>query len=104
MKKRPTAEEVTSDVIEGWKREFDKVVKFTTEDGKVGFFRNPDLQAVDASASIAATNPVKSNQLLAKACFLGGDEEITTESKYILGLGRHLQSLVVRVEGELSTL
>lgn len=102
--KKPSATEVTPDLIEQWKKQFSKVVKYSTEDGKVAYFKNPDLTTIDAAASMVQSNPIKSNILIARNCFLGGDEEIITEEKYIFGLGNHLRELVVKVEGELSEL
>lgn len=95
--------EITKEVIDGWKNQYEKVVKYATEDGKVAYFRNPDLKTADAAAAIASTSPIKS-MIIAKNCFLGGDEEVITDEKYIFGLGNHLRALIVKVEGELSEL
>lgn len=99
-----SAVEITPEIIEGWKKQYEKVVRYTTEDGKVAYFKNPDLKTCDAAASIASSNPIKSNVLIAKNCFLGGDEDIVNSEKYIFGLGNHLKNLIVKVEGELSEL
>lgn len=104
MARKPTAAEVTTEIIAGWKKAHAKIVQYKTEDGKIAFFKNPDLTTVDAASAVAASNPMKSNVILAKACFLGGDEEVVTEDKYIFGLGNHLRQLIVKVEGELSEL
>lgn len=101
--KKPTAAEVTSETIQQWKNQYGRIVKYTAEE-KVAYFKEPDLTVMDASAAIGATNPIKSNLLIAKACFLGGDEVIITDQKYFLGLSNHLRSLITKVEGELSEL
>jgi hypothetical protein len=103
-KKYSTAAEITDEIISKWKSEHAKVVRYKTEDGKTAYFKNPDLTTVDAASALANSNPMKSNLLLAKACFLGGDQEIITEDKYLFGLGNHLKALIVKVEGELSEL
>ena len=104
MNKKPTAAEVTADIISSWKSQYGKVVRYKADDGKTAYFKSPDIATMDAAAALAKTNPVKSNVLVAKACFIGGDEEVVTEDKYIFGLGNHLQALIQRVEGELSEL
>ncbi|HYH16112.1 MAG TPA: hypothetical protein VD794_12875 [Flavisolibacter sp.] len=104
MTTKPKASEVNQSVIEGWKSQYDQVMKYVAGDGKVAYFKNPDMASLDAASAIANTNPIKSNLILAKACFIGGDEEIISQDKYILGLSNHLKSMIVKIEGELSTL
>lgn len=95
--------EVTPEVIKSWKSEYGKVMKYEAE-GKVAYFREPDIKTLDASAAMATTNPIRSNEIMAKACFLGGDEDIITEQKYFLGFMDHLKKLINKVEGEFSEL
>jgi hypothetical protein len=100
-----TAEQITQEVIENWKKEHKKIFKYVTEDKqKTAYFKNPDVSAIEASSVIASTKPMQSNKLLAKACFLGGDTDVFEEPKYLLGLGKKLQGLVEVVEGELEEL
>lgn len=101
---KPKTSEINQDVIDKWKSEHGKIMKWSTEDGKVAYFKSPDIAALDASASLGSTNPIKSNNMLAKACFLGGDEEVVTETKYITGINKHLAQLIEKVEGEFSQL
>lgn len=95
---------VTPEVIKAWKTEHGAIYSFKTTDNKIAYFREPDLVTLDAAGSMAATNPLRSNEVIAKYCFLGGDEEIITEKKYLLGLYDHLKKLINKVEGEFSEL
>ncbi len=100
-----TAEQITQEVIDGWKKTHDKIFKYQTEDKqKTAYFKNPDMSTIEASSVIASTKPMQSNKVLAKACFLGGDTDVFEEPKYMLGLGKKLQKLVEVVEGELEEL
>lgn len=102
--KKPTAAEVTAETIKAWKEQYPKVVRYKAEDGKEAYFRSPDLTMMDAAAVLGKTNPFKSNLMIAKACFLGGDEEVINDEKYFFGLNKHIALLVASVEGELSEL
>jgi hypothetical protein len=95
---------VTSEVIKNWKEQYDKVLKYETKDGRVAYFKEPDISTLDASAALAQTNPVKSNVVIAKDCFIGGDESVINDKKCLLGLMDKLKSLIVKVEGEFSEL
>lgn len=92
--------DVTPEVIKAWKQEYGTILKYKTVDEKVGYFREPDISTLDASAAMAATNPIRSNEIIAKYCFIGGDESIITEKKYLLGLMDKLKKLINKVEGE----
>jgi len=103
-KKKPALSEITDEIIAGWKST-NTVFKWKATDGKVGYFKNPGIAEIEASSALATTGkPIQSNKVLAKACFLGGDECIIEEEKYLFGLGKKLQQLIVSVEGELEEL
>lgn len=102
--KKPTATEVTQAVIDGWKEKHGKVTRYKAHD-KVAYFRTPTRKEAEAASVLAQDKkPVQSNEMLAKACFLGGDEEIIKEDKYFFGLSTHLQNLIDTVAGELTEL
>ncbi len=104
-KQKLTLAEVTDEVIKGWKEQYGKITKWKTADGKVVFFRSPDRSEIAAAQTVARDeNGVASNQVLAKATALGGDVEILTQDKYLIGLGKHLQKIIETVEGELEEL
>jgi hypothetical protein len=102
---KPTAAEVTAEIIAEWKQKHGKVTKYATTDGKVVYFRTPSRPEVSAASSAAKEKDgITSNEVLAKACALGGDVEICTQNKYLFGLGKHLESIIESVEGEMTEL
>lgn len=102
---KPTIEQITPEMIAGWKAEHGSVFKYQSEDGKAAFFRAPKRIEMEAATSLAtAGKPIQSNTMLAKATFLGGDECIVSEDSYFFGLSIHLQKTIKKVEGELTEL
>lgn len=103
--KKPTAAEVTVQVIDGWKKEHGKIFKFVSTDGKTGYFKTPDMVTMEACINLANTGkPIQSNKMLAEACFVGGDAEVYEVQENLLGLGDKLKVLIQKVEGELTEL
>lgn len=102
---KPTAQEVTPELIAKWKEQFGKVTKWSSKDGKVLFFRTPTRAEISAAQKVAQEkDAISSNQVLAKAACLGGDVEILEQDKYLIGMGTHLKLIVDTVEGELQEL
>ena len=104
MSKKISKENIDEAQIAKWKDAFSGVYKYASSDGKVAYFRTPERSEIEAANSVAATKPLESNAILAKATFLGGDEEIITVDKYFFGLSGHLKNIIKRVEGELTEL
>ena len=104
MAKKIALKEVTPEMIEAWKGTHGFVFKYETEDKKYGgIFRSPTREEMAAAQAIA-DKPLKSNELLAKATLLAGDEELITRDEYFYGLGEKLKGIVKKVEGELTEL
>ena len=103
-KTKLTLAEVTAEVISAWKAEHGKVSMYVAADGKTDYFKSPDMQAIEASMVLASTKPLQSNLVLAKAAFLGGDVEVFEDPQHLYGLGKHLNALIVKIEGELTEL
>jgi hypothetical protein len=94
-------EDVKESHIADWKKQYTGVFVYNTKDGqKKAWFRNPTRAEMAASQAVV-NNGLDSNEVLAKACFLAGDEEVCTEDKYLIGLSKHLEKVIVKVEGEL---
>ncbi len=104
MSKKVLPGEVTPEVIAKWKEEFEAVFCYKTADGKVAYFRSPERKEIEAANSVGSSKPIESNAILAKAVFLGGDEEILTVNKYFFGFSEHLKTVIKKVEGELTEL
>jgi hypothetical protein len=102
---KPTAAQVTPEVIKEWKEKHGKVTKYATVDGKIVYFRSPSRAEVAATqAANQDSDGITSNEVLAKATALGGDLEILTQDKYLMGLGKHLKKIFETVEGEATEL
>lgn len=95
-------EAVDDKMVKSWKDKYDGVFAYATKDGsKKAWFRNPDRSEIAASQAMATKSGMDSNEVLAKACFLAGDEEVCSEDKYLYGLSAHLDKVIIKVEGEL---
>ena len=98
---KPTNDQITPEVIAGWKNQFGKITKYKTADGKVAYFRSPERAEIAAAeAARQDSEGVTSNEVLCKAMVLGGDIEICSQNKYLLGLGKHIAKMLEKVEGE----
>lgn len=102
--KKLTAAECTPAVIKEWKEKHGSIFCYTASDGKKAYFRTPTRQEIEAANSVGANKPIQSNEILAKAVFMGGDEEILTVDKYFFGFSAQLKTLIQTVEGELAEL
>lgn len=95
---------VNDQVIQDWKFKHGTIFRFESEDGKVGYFKKPDRKIMDVVSAIAKSNPVKSNELLATNCILGGDAELVEKDEYFYGLSAKLNALIKVKQGELTEL
>lgn len=96
------SKKVTKENIEAWKKKHGAIFKYTTDDGKEAYFRKPDRKIAGYAGTIS--DPVASNEALAKNCFLGGDHEVISDDEYFFGLSQHLKGLVKVKMGELKEL
>jgi len=104
MAKKIALSEVTPEMIAGWKKEHGFVFKYQSADGVYSaFFRSPSRNEIEAAQTLAA-KPLQSNEMLAKASFLAGDEDLILKDQYFYGLGEKLKGIVKKVEGELTEL
>lgn len=86
------AADVTEQMIAEWKQKFGGVFKHETQDGKVAYFKMPDRKILGMS-TIAPDN-VASNEIIARNCFLAGDEIIIDDDAYFFGLCVELPKFV----------
>lgn len=87
--------------VEALKQKYGNIFRYTTSDGKVAYFKSPNLTILDYCKTVSNGSNVKFNKLLAENCFVEGDKEIITEEKYLLGLFEFLPSIIDFVTGEL---
>lgn len=96
------AKDVTQEVINSWKAEYEDVFKIIVED-KVGYFRTP-TRAVYSYASTAGTkDAMRFNEAILKGCFLGGDQELLNE-KNLITMGKHVIKILNIKESSLEKL
>lgn len=95
---KPTAAEVTDEMVAAWKEKYGKVFYYEATDGKKAWFRRPDRKI--AGLSSTAPDAVAGNDILARNCFLGGDECIINEDEYFFGLSSHLPKFLSATLGE----
>jgi len=95
---------ITDDVIADLKLKHKKIFKYDTEDGRSLIFRNPTIAELEASSVLAASKPMQSNKVIAKACAVAGDDSIIDDDATFLGLSAKLKDIIVRVQGELTEL
>lgn len=73
------------------------------ETAKRCYLRKPTRQELGYAMTMTS-NPLKSDEILLKNCWLGGDMEIQTDDEYFLGARLYLGNLVNKKEAELKKL
>lgn len=85
--------DITQEQIEKWKEQYDAVFRIgPTEQGFVGYARNATRQEMSFVSAIK--DPIKFNEALLKACWLGGDKEIMEKDSIFMGLAGQIQLLM----------
>lgn len=96
--------EFTKEQIKGYKTKHGKVFRYKSKDGKSCILKAPDLEVIDACRVIANGSSVKFDKAMVDNCWIDGDEDIRTVSKYQLGLFDWLGGIIEKVDGELEEL
>jgi hypothetical protein len=92
--------EVTQEQIAIWKKEYGDVHKITV-DGHVAYLKKPDRKTLSFASSVGTSDPLKFNEILLNACWLGGDEAIKKDDSLFLSAGQVLGKLIEVKEAEL---
>lgn len=95
--------EETPEQIQEWKQKYANIYAVIV-DGHIGYLRKPTRQEVSYSATVSQTNPMKSNEVLLSACWLGGSEAIKTDDELFFGASAKLAELVNVKDAELVNL
>lgn len=93
--------------IEAWKRQYRKVYAIEVEDGDevhVGFFKRPTIEVMAAVTKIAKTDEVKSGTTLFDGCWLGGSEQLRTDSVLFIAAMTQLNKLMEGTTSRLKNL
>jgi len=91
---------ITKQQIEEWKKTHGDIFKLSIEEFE-GFFKRPSRKSVGYASVAGKTNPIKFNEVLAKECWLGGDDVILTRDDLFLSIGAQLAELIGAKEAEL---
>lgn len=101
MSENKETAKVTKEQIAEWKKEFGKIYKYKTKDGKECYLKCPTRKIIAAANVYAGNDIILQRDTVSKNCFLGGDNSIVNEDKYLYDLSNHLDSMIDMVEGEL---
>jgi len=91
----------TQEDIDNWKKKYSIVYVVKLEDKKC-FVRKPSRK--DIAYSSKATDFVKGKEVIAEACFLGGDECFLKDDDYFFSLSKRLDELTTIKEAEIEKL
>lgn len=104
--------QATQEQIDNWKQavkekygETSKVFFYSTEDGRICYFRSVDRSTYSVAASkIASAGIAKFNETLVDMTWLGGDESIKKQNGSYFGLIDHIEEMMAKVKGTLGEL
>ena len=82
-------EKLTKEQVETLKKKHGEVFEIEVED-KVCYLKKPTRKVL----SLAATDPMKYNEVILANCWVDGDEEIKTDDAYFLGVSGVLAELI----------
>lgn len=81
-----------------------KIFSYTTEDGKIAYFRKPNRNDIAAAAVFASGDQLGYRGTLAESCFVAGDRAILEADKYFLAIQQKVEQMIEIVDGELKEL
>ncbi|MDR1897526.1 MAG: hypothetical protein LBR10_12125 [Prevotellaceae bacterium] len=97
--------EIDKEQIAQWKKEHGDVYRITDEDkSKACYLKQPSRKTMSYAATFAASNPVRSNEVLLEGMWLGGDEDFKTDDRLFFGITPKLQEIAKSAEVELEKL
>lgn len=95
--------EVTKAQIAEWKEKHGDIYKLAVED-KVCYLKEPDRKTLSYATTVGQKDPMKFNEIMLNACWLGGDEIIKTKDSYFLSASTKLAELIQVKEATLEKL
>lgn len=95
--------QATPEQIAEWKKKH--LILFALKvGGHIGYIRKPTRPEISYAQTVAQTNPLKSNEVLLNAVWVGGSDEIKTNDELFFGVCNVLEGIVKVQEAELSNL
>jgi hypothetical protein len=95
--------EVTKEQIAEWKAKHGEISKISV-DGKSCYLKQPNRKDMGYAAMAGKENPIKFNEVILNACWLGGDEEIRTNDMLFMSASSQIASLIELKEATLEKL
>jgi hypothetical protein len=95
--------QATAEQIAKWKEEHGQVFKYEADD-KVCYLRTVDRNTYTLAVSKISTSPAKFSEIIVKAIWLGGDDEIKDNDQYYFGLIDFIEDLMAKKKGTLTAL
>ena len=95
---------VTEDQINQWKRKHRKVIRIEVPDGDdlhVGYFHRPSIDTMAAVSKQTKDSEIRGAETLFKNCWLGGSEDMATDSVLFFSA---VEQLNIAFEGSKGTL
>jgi hypothetical protein len=95
-----TVNQVTAEQIAIWKKQHSDVFELNV-DGHKAYLKKPTRQDISFATAAAVDGPLKFNEALLNACWLGGDEAIKTDDDLFISAGKVVGKLVTVKSAEL---
>lgn len=95
--------EITQEQIDAWKKQFGDVFKVDI-DGHIGYLKMPDRKTLSYANTIGDKDPLKFNEMVLNAAWLGGDEAIKTNDSLFISVGPALAQIIKAKDAELTKL
>lgn len=96
--------EFTKEQITEFKNKYGDVHHYKAKDGKACLLKSPDLETIDACRTISGGSSIKFDKALVENCWVAGDAEFKTVTRYQLGLFDWLGAIIDKVDGEMEKL
>ena len=94
---------VSPEQIEAWKQEHGEIFKVNVE-GHIGYLKKPGRKAIGYASTIGTKDPIKFNEIILKACWIAGDEDLLNDDELFMAVGAKLADLIVIKTAELEKL
>ena len=94
---------ITSTQIDAWKKQHGDIYMISVED-KAAYFRSPDRNTMSYMMSQGQSNPMSAIEILAKNCFVGGDQVLLEDNQYFFAVVQQLDKLMRAKEASLKKL
>ena len=95
--------QATPEQIEEWKKKYGKLWAIIVG-GHICYIRKPTRNELSYSATVSQNNPLRGNEVLLKAAWVGGSESIQTEDELFFGASAKLAEIITVKEAELVNL